>query len=99
MNFLIEEKKIPVREEVLGFFEILGFDPLYVANEGKFVAFVPQDDCDKALKIMKSFKDGKEATCIGYVEDKKGVNVILEPYKGARRLLSLLSGEQLPRIC
>lgn len=99
LNFLIEEKKIPVREEVLGFCEILGFDPLYVANEGKFVLFVPQRDSKKAIEIIKNFEEGKEAEIIGYVEEKKGGNVILQPYKGARRLLSLLSGEQLPRIC
>ncbi len=98
LNFIIEEKKIPVKEEVLGFCELLGFDPLYVANEGKFVSFVSRRDCDKAIEIMKSFEEGKDATCIGYVEGKGG-NVILEPYKGARRFLSLLSGEQLPRIC
>jgi len=99
LNFLIEEKKIPVKEEVLGFCEILGFDPLYVANEGKFVCFVPEKDCKKAIDVMKNFDEGKEAVCIGYVEEKNDGNVILQPYKGARRILSLLSGEQLPRIC
>lgn len=99
LNFIIEEKKIPVREEVLGFCELLGFDPLYIANEGRFVSFVPKKDCEKTLDIIKKFENSKEATCVGYVEEKEGGNVILEPYKGARRFLSLLSGEQLPRIC
>lgn len=99
LNFLIEEKKIPVKEEVIGFCELLGFDPIYVANEGKFVAFVPEKDSKKAIEIIRSFEEGKEAEIIGYVEGKRGGNVIIEPYRGARRLLSLLSGEQLPRIC
>lgn len=96
----IEEKSINVKEEVRGVCEILGFDPVYVANEGRFIAFVKKEDSEKALKILKTGEDGGFASVIGEVKgnNKNGI-VILKSIMGAGRILDMLSGEQLPRIC
>jgi len=96
----IEEKSIGVIEEVRGVCEILGFDPIYVANEGRFIAFVKKEDAEKALKILKSEENGEFASIIGEVKSKnKNGIVILKSLMGAGRILDMLSGEQLPRIC
>lgn len=96
----IKEKNIPVREDVKGACEILGFDPLYVANEGRFVAFIHPDDTDKALDVLGKDELGKSASVIGYVKDKyDGGLVVMESLIGANRIVDMLSGEQLPRIC
>lgn len=96
---VIEERKIPVLEEVRGACEILGLDPLYVANEGRFVAFVAERSADRALELMRQHPLGKEASIIGRVRDGEGGRVMLESAIGTRRLIDRLSGEQLPRIC
>lgn len=101
----IDEKSIPVIEEVRGACEILGFDPLYVANEGRFVAFIPQKDCDKpngmaaqrTLEIVKSHFS-HNAEIIGKVIEDRSL-VTLKSTIGSKRIIDLLSGEQLPRIC
>jgi hydrogenase expression/formation protein HypE len=95
----IDQNAVPVREEVQGACEILGLDPLYVANEGRFVAFVPESDADRAIRIMRSCALGEEATQIGAVTASSPGLVTLKTQIGARRILDLLSGEQLPRIC
>jgi hydrogenase expression/formation protein HypE len=96
----IKEKNIPVREDVKGACEILGFDPLYVANEGRFVAFIHPDDIDKALDVMGKDEFGKSASIIGNVKNKyDGGLVVMESLIGANRIVDMLSGEQLPRIC
>lgn len=95
----IDQSAVPVREEVQGACEILGLDPLYVANEGRFVAFVPAADVDHALATMQSHALGAEATQIGVVTAGSPGLVTLKSQIGARRILDLLSGEQLPRIC
>jgi len=83
---------------VLGACELLGLDPLYVANEGRFVAFVPEDDAERAIAIMQSHTVAGGTVRIGRVVDAHGV-VVLRTRLGGRRQLDLLSGEQLPRIC
>jgi hydrogenase expression/formation protein HypE len=96
----IQELAIPVREDVLGACEILGFDPLYVANEGRFIAFVPEASADKALQLMRS-RDS-EASIIGEVTGKSRNRLSLVTMKskiGTTRIIDMLSGEQLPRIC
>lgn len=98
-SLMIEESLIPVREDVKGACEILGFDPLYVANEGRLVAFVPEKEADRALKILMSHPDGGGATIIGKVIDGKGSLVTMKSRIGVNRIVDLLSGEQLPRIC
>ncbi|MBU4333137.1 MAG: hydrogenase expression/formation protein HypE, partial [Candidatus Omnitrophica bacterium] len=95
----IDENNIPVREDVRGACEILGFDPMYVANEGRFIAFVKRDDVNKALNIFHSDELGKDAKCIGYVSADKPGSVTMRSCIGTMRVVDMLSGEQLPRIC
>lgn len=95
----LEENSIPVCEEVHGACEILGFDPLYVANEGRFVAFVVSKDAQRALEIMRSHPCGKGSSIIGQVKDKSSSLVTLKSQIGVSRVVDMLSGEQLPRIC
>ena len=100
MEIHIEEKKIPVREDVQGACEILGFDPLYVANEGRFVAFVNPEDVEKALDIMRKDENGKGSVVIGEVIENTDYGIVtMESLIGANRIVDMLSGEQLPRIC
>jgi hydrogenase expression/formation protein HypE len=95
----LEEPEIPVTEPVKGACEILGLDPLYVANEGRFVAFVSARDVDRALSELRRFPLCRDAKRIGQVETSHGAHVILRSRIGGNRVLDLLSGEQLPRIC
>jgi hydrogenase expression/formation protein HypE len=98
-SVLVDEAKIPVMEEVRGACEILGLDPLYVANEGRFVAFIAKKDINKAQEIMQKHPMGVGTRLIGQVtEEGKGL-VTLKSGIGAARILDMLSGEQLPRIC
>lgn len=90
----IDESAVPVREDVRGACEMLGLDPLYVANEGRFIAFLPASDLPRALEIL-----GAKARCIGTVTDGNTGLVTLRNRLGVVRVLDLLSGEQLPRIC
>ncbi len=96
-RFEIEEDKLPVSKEVQGFCNILGLDPLYMANEGKFVAFVPAEQAEQAVALMKKTKYGANATIVGTVQN--GANVLLRTRLGGQRQLDLLRGEGLPRIC
>jgi len=95
----IEEKSVPVREDVHAACELLGLDPLQVACEGRFVAFVPARDADRALSIMRQDEAGSGAVRIGAVEDGDPPLVDLKSAIGASRILDMPSGEQLPRIC
>jgi hydrogenase expression/formation protein HypE len=95
----IADSAIVVRPEVQGACEILGLDPLYVANEGRFVAFVPQKDLDRAVAALRAHPLGREACTIGTVAAGTPGRVTIASRIGARRILDLLSGEQLPRIC
>jgi hydrogenase expression/formation protein HypE len=95
----IDETAIPLRPEVRGACEMLGLDPLYVANEGKLVAVVPPEDADRALDAMRSHPLGRHAQIIGeVVADHPGM-VVLRSRIGGSRVVTLLAGEQLPRIC
>ena len=99
VNIALDEVAIPVREDVRGACEMLGFDPLYVANEGRFAAFVAAKDTDRALAVMRAHPLGREAAIIGGVQaDPEGL-VTLKSQIGATRIVDMLSGEQLPRIC
>jgi hydrogenase expression/formation protein HypE len=95
----IEDAAIAVREDVQGACEILGFDPLYVANEGRFIAFVPQDAVDEALRVLGGHDVSRDSVCIGRVSDTPAGLVTLRSRIGATRIVDRLSGEQLPRIC
>jgi len=95
----IEEQSIPVHEGVQAACELLGFDPLYVANEGKLVAVVAADGAEKVVEVMRRNKYGKEAVVIGEVVSEHPCRVILKTRMGASRIVDMLVGEQLPRIC
>ncbi|MDP2808295.1 MAG: hydrogenase expression/formation protein HypE [bacterium] len=98
VTIIIEEEKIPIKPEVKGACEMLGLDPLYVANEGKLIAIVPQEDSEKILKAMRQDLLGKDAAIIGKVEPGKP-QALLTTFLGSRRPLMMLEGEALPRIC
>ena len=95
----IDETSVPVHEPVRAASELLGLDPLYVANEGKLVAIVAGGDADRLLQVMRSHPDAREATLIGHVLADHPGQVALRTLLGTRRLLDMLAGEQLPRIC
>lgn len=103
LRFAIAESAIPVTAEVQGACELLGLDPLYIANEGRFVAIVPPEDAALALNILRAAQvkagDAATACVIGEVTDAASPGVILKNSLGATRWLDMLSGEQLPRIC
>lgn len=99
VKIVIEEEKIPVRDEVLAACEMLGFDPLYVANEGKLVAFVSPDDAEAVLSAMRSNKYGANAAIIGEVQRAEEPSVVMKTVLGASRLIDMLVGDLLPRIC
>jgi hypothetical protein len=90
---------IPVRAEVCAACEILGLDPLYVANEGRFVAFVPESATADAFEILRGDPLGTAAAIIGQVTSDRPGLVTLRTSFGATRIIDMLSGEQLPRIC
>jgi len=95
----ISEGDIPIQEEVRAACEILGYDPLYLANEGKLVAFIPSEIAPDMLKKMKKNKYGKESKIIGRVVKKSEGRVYLNTTIGGKRIVDMLTGEQLPRIC
>ena len=99
VGMTVEEPAIPVSEPVRGACELLGLDPLYVANEGRFVAVVPASQTEAALTVMRRHDAAKQAALIGMVTDRDPPMVVLKTVIGTHRVLDLLSGEQLPRIC
>jgi hydrogenase expression/formation protein HypE len=99
VGMAIDESTIPVQEPVRGACELLGLDPLYVANEGRFVAMVPESQAEAALAVMRRHAVAGKAACIGSVTDRQSPPVVLRTVVGTNRILDLLSGEQLPRIC
>lgn len=98
-GMIIYENDIPVKEEVKGACEILGFDPLYLANEGKLIAIVSKESAVKVVNIMRENPLGKNAAIIGAVISEPQSKVLIETSIGNKRVLDMLSGEQLPRIC
>jgi len=99
VGITIREEHIPVNEEVRGACEILGFDPLYVANEGKLLAFVSPESANNVLKAMHAHPLGINAVLIGEVVANHPGTVIMKTRIGGSRVVDMLSGEQLPRIC
>jgi hydrogenase expression/formation protein HypE len=95
----LDQTKIPVREEVRGVCEVLGLDPLYLANEGKLVAIVAAEDADRLIDVMKQHPAGLDSCVIGNVAPSPQGKVILETGFGGNRIIDMLVGEQLPRIC
>ena len=95
----VDEQALPVREEVRGMCEILGLDPLYLANEGKLVAVVPGDSADALLAAMQAHPAGTDSRIIGEVTATPEATVLMSTLFGGERIVDLLVGEQLPRIC
>ena len=99
LGMLIEEEKIPIQEAVYGACEILGLDPLYVANEGVLIAFVRSNDTESVLEAMQSHPLGTGTAMIGKVVVDHPGTVLLKSRIGGTRVIDMLPGEQLPRIC
>lgn len=100
MELHIVEEAISVSESVNAACEILGFDPMYVANEGRFVAFVPEPEAERALAILRQFQDGEQASIIGRAAGQaSSPSALIRNAFNAERLLYRLVGDQLPRIC
>ncbi|MBU2445741.1 MAG: hydrogenase expression/formation protein HypE [Bacteroidetes bacterium] len=95
----IYEDKISISEEVKGACEILGLDPLYIANEGKILIFVPESESDKILHVMRTHEYGKESQIIGRVTSENPKIVLMKTLIGSKRVVDMITGEQLPRIC
>jgi hydrogenase expression/formation protein HypE len=99
VGMLLDEASIPISEEVKGACEILGLDPLYVANEGKLVAVVPAEAAEAILAAMKNHSLGEHAAIIGEIAADHPGFVLMKTRIGGSRVVDMLSGEQLPRIC
>jgi hydrogenase expression/formation protein HypE len=99
VGVLLKEERIPVRPEVRAACEMLGFDPLYIANEGKLVAIVAGEDVESVLDAMHSTRYGEEAVVIGEVTSEPRGRVLLKTTLGSTRIVDVLAGEMLPRIC
>lgn len=95
----VDETALPLREEVKGFCEILGLDPLYLANEGKLVLVVPEAEAGAALAAMRSHPAGRDAVAIGRVASGPAGAVVMNTLLGGQRVVDMLVGDQLPRIC
>lgn len=98
-EIVLDEASLPIPDAVKGASEIVGFDPLYIANEGLVLAILPEAFAEKALAVMRSFPEGKDATVIGSVTGQGRAIVKMKTLYGNYRIVDMLSGEQLPRIC
>lgn len=99
VGIVVEEERIPAKESVRGICELLGLDPLYLANEGKLIAVCPPAEVDRVLEVMKNHALGREAQIIGTVTEENPGRVVLRTGIGGQRLLDMLTGAQYPRIC
>ncbi len=99
VGIVLEEERLPVRGPVKAVCELLGLDPLYIANEGKCLIFSPQDVVPGVLSHLKGFPEGRDATVIGKVTQENPGRVLLKTPVGGTRIVTTLTGEQLPRIC
>lgn len=99
VGIVIDEKSIPVRPAVAAACELLGFDPLYVANEGKVLVIVAREDADKVLSKMRAMRYGEDAVAIGEVRAEPPNRVLMKTRIGSTRVVDVLMGEMLPRIC
>lgn len=95
----IQEDRLPVAPAVAGICDLLGFDPLYLANEGKLLCFVPADQTEAVLRAIRQDPRGPDACVIGRVTEEHPGRVVMETRIGGQRIVDMLTGEQLPRIC
>ena len=93
------EKDIPIRDETAGLCEILGFDPLYVANEGKVIMVVSKEDSSRVLAALRTTPEGRNSKVIGFITEKHPERIVLNTSIGGRRIVDIPEGTQLPRIC
>jgi hydrogenase expression/formation protein HypE len=99
IGIVLDENTLPIHPEVAAACEMLGFDPLYIANEGKLVCFIPHEDAEKVLEVMKQTRYGENAVIIGEVMAEPKGRVLLKTAIGSTRIVDMLAGEMLPRIC
>ncbi len=99
LGIVVTEEDIPVPDAVRGACEILGLDPLYIANEGKLIAFVPPEESEKVLSAMRKHPLGRNSVVIGEVVNQHAGIVVMKNRIGGNRVVDMLTGEQLPRIC
>ncbi len=99
VGVVIEEERIPIRESVRGICELLGLDPLYLANEGKVIAICPPEESERLLEVMKNHPLGRQSEIIGKVIEEHPKKVVLRTLIGGHRILDMLTGSQYPRIC
>ncbi len=99
LSIVLEEERLPIRPEVRAACEILGLEPLYLANEGKCLAIVADGEADKVLKLMRQREEGREAVIIGRLEQGKAGRVLINTPIGGSRVITPLHGQPLPRIC
>jgi hydrogenase expression/formation protein HypE len=99
VNIILDEDALPVRPAVKAACELLGFDPLYIANEGKLIAIVSEKAAELTLEVMRKNKYGKESAIIGRVDDTPDGRLLMSTGLGSTRIIDLLAGELLPRIC
>lgn len=99
VGMVLDERAVPVREPVRGVCELLGLDPLYVASEGRLLALAPAGDAGRLLESMRGRPEGRGARVIGEVVEDEARLVVLRTAVGGRRIVDMLAGEQLPRIC
>ena len=95
----LDERSLPVRPAVAGACELLGLDPLYIANEGKMVAVVPAEDADTAVQAMRSCEEGADACVVGETTEEHPGLVLVRTGFGGTRIVDMLVGDPLPRIC
>jgi hydrogenase expression/formation protein HypE len=99
VGVVIDEVSLPVRTEVQSACELLGLDPVYVANEGKAVFFVASEAADRVLAVLRQHPHGRDAACIGHVTAEHKRMLVARTAMGANRVIPTMIGEQLPRIC
>jgi hydrogenase expression/formation protein HypE len=99
VGIVLDEGAIAINEPVRGVCELLGLDPLYVANEGKMLAIVAGGDAEQVLATMRRHPESREARVVGEVVEDPARLVVLKTRVGGRRIVDMLQGEQLPRIC
>lgn len=100
VNIVLDDTNIPIKREVRAACDMLGFDPLYIANEGKVIIILPENQAEAAMKVLKGHPLGKEAALIGKISESHGiVRVSTKTIIGGTRIIDVLAGEMLPRIC
>ena len=99
VEIVLDEALLPIPDAVRGASEILGLDPLYIANEGLVLVILPEEKAEQALAIMRNYPEGKNAAVIGSIQERDHTLVKMKTLYGNYRIVDMLSGEQLPRIC